>query len=95
MKTDDFKAEGDVLDFELSISKLAGRKIRDVAGYISYFGKNTVAFKITGIHFEDGSELGVEGEHDFPYITVYDEDAFPNFSDETLIKLDSENIAHD
>lgn len=91
MNKNQFKAEDDTLGFELSVSKLAERKIKDVIGYISYFGKNTPVFKLTEIIFEDGTQLGIEGEHDCPYITVYNDDAFPNLSDEALMALDGES----
>lgn len=53
----------------LSLSKVAGKKIADIIGYVSAeFGRNTLVFKITRIIFEDGTESFVEGEHDIPYI---------------------------
>lgn len=55
----------------LSLAAVAGKKIKDIQGYISgELGDAT--FKLCDIVFEDGSIMGVEGEHDFPYITVYE-----------------------
>lgn len=59
-------------DWILSFNKISGKKIKDIGGYISNeFGEPT--FKICYIYFEDGTEQGVEGEHDFPYIVDYDD----------------------
>ena len=59
-------------DYLLSYSKICGRKIKDIVGYIST-EYDEPTFKISRIILEDGYELGVEGEHDFPYIVDYDE----------------------
>ena len=54
-------------DWEKSLTRVVGKRIVDVVGYVSdEFGDPT--FKITGILLEDGTILAVEGEHDFPYI---------------------------
>jgi len=75
--------------YEDSLSLLAGKQIKDVAGYISAaFGRHTLVFKISYILFEDGSKLYVEGEHDIPYITSeYNDERFPNLTDEALTRL--------
>ena len=59
--------------YRLSLKKLmGGKKIKDMHGYISNeFGEPT--FLICQIEFEDGSTMGVEGEHDHPYLTDYDD----------------------
>ncbi len=59
-------------DCLISYTKLTCKKIKDIEGYISEeYGEAT--FKICNITFEDGSQQGVEGEHDYPYIVDYDE----------------------
>jgi len=77
--------------YEDSLSLLAGKQIKDVAGYISAaFGRHTLVFKISYILFEDGSKLYVEGEHDIPYIgSQWEREgmAFPNLADEALTRL--------
>ena len=58
--------------WELSLKEIAATGIADIFGYVSSeFGDPT--FKITRIALEDGAELAVEGEHDFPYIADYKE----------------------
>lgn len=57
--------------FYLSLTAVAGKKIKDIQGYITHeFGDPT--FQLCNIIFEDGSEMGCEGEHDLPYLTAYD-----------------------
>lgn len=73
--------------FEISLSKLAGKAIKDVHGYITR-EKGVFFFKVTDIVFEDGAELNVEGEHDFPYLgTPYPGSPIPNLEDEVLEDL--------
>lgn len=68
MRKEDVMADGS--DYLLSLSKLTGRKIKDVQVYLS--GKlGDLALVIRDIVFEDGSTCGVEGEHDFPYLVNY------------------------
>ena len=58
--------------YTLSYSKLCGKKIKDILGYVSNeFDAPT--FKISKIILEDDTEQWVEGEHDIPYLTDYDE----------------------
>ena len=72
--------------YEIGLSKLTGLKIKDVHGYISHeFGDPVI--KVTYIEFEDGQHIGVEGEHDFPYLTPYPKYNVPNMDDETLEEL--------
>jgi len=52
----------------LSYQKLSGKKIKDIVGYVST-ELGDVAFKLSKVIFEDGTEQYVEGEHDFPYMT--------------------------
>jgi len=52
----------------ISLSKLVGKEIADVEGYITTeFGDYT--FKCSWLRFKDGSELWFEGEHDMAYLT--------------------------
>ena len=53
----------------LSFEKISGKKIKDIIGHISTELGDS-CFKIYAIVFEDGTKFFVEGEHDFPYITV-------------------------
>lgn len=54
-------------DYEIGLSKVLGRKIKEIHGYTSSeFDEPT--FKLTKVEFEDGTFLGCEGEHDFPYL---------------------------
>ncbi len=53
----------------LSFSKLMGKPVADLHGYISHeFGHSTPVFKISTVVFADGTSVWVEGEHDLPYI---------------------------
>lgn len=56
----------------LSLSKLAEKKIIDVAGYPSDPFGGTPVFQVSVIIFEDGTTLDVEGEHDCPYLPPND-----------------------
>lgn len=54
-----------------SLVKLAGKKIKDIYGYISTeFGNPD--FQLSKIVFEDGTTSYVGGEHDHPYLEDYD-----------------------
>ena len=76
----------DETDYRISLSKLIGKEVQDVVGYLSQeFGD--VSFKLIKVIFADGSEMGVEGEHDHPYLVSYGKDDQPNFDDETLEAL--------
>jgi hypothetical protein len=71
-------------DYEISLYKLIGKHALDIRGYLSSeFGGAT--FKITKVEFEDGTFLGAEGEHDFPYLVEWDKQ--PNFDYDTLCGL--------
>jgi len=75
--------------YRISLSKLIGKEVQDIVGYLSQeFGE--VLFKLTKVVLADGSEMGVEGEHDFPYLVSYGKDSQPNFDDETLEALREE-----
>lgn len=75
-------------DYEISLSKLIEKPIKDIRGYLSSeFGD--AVFKLTEVEFEDGTFLGVEGEHDLPYLVQSRSDQ-PNYDDETLNALEEE-----
>ena len=57
----------DSSSFEVSLLKIIDKKIIDIRGYISAEFDEPI-FQLTSIVFEDGSELGCEGEHDCPYL---------------------------
>ena len=74
-----------VSDYEIGLTKLTGKQIKEVKGYLSMeFGETT--FKITKVVLADDTEIQVEGEHDFPYLACY-EPTPPNMDDETLERL--------
>lgn len=79
----DLKIEGST--FELSLSRLIGKPIKDVRGYfIMEYGDPV--FEMTKIEFEDGSFLGCEGEHDTPYLVNYGTPQ-PNYDTDNLWRL--------
>jgi len=73
-------------NYEISLFKLIGKRAVDVRGYlIDDFGDPS--FKITKIELEDGAFMGVEGEHDLPYLVTWGGDVQPNFDVDTLYEL--------
>lgn len=56
--------------WQVSLVKLAGKKIAEITGHISEEFGDPV-FQMHSIVFEDGSEMGCEGEHDIAYLTNY------------------------
>lgn len=54
-------------DYLLSYTKVSGKKIKDLTGYVS-IEFNDPIFKIVNILFEDGTSESVGGEHDIAYI---------------------------
>jgi hypothetical protein len=80
--------------YEASLSKLVGKSIKDVIGYFSSLD-GTPSFKVTHIIFADDSEVGVEGEHDFPYIVTFAKWEQSNLDEDTLERLDNEQDATD
>lgn len=75
----------------ISLSKLIGKTVSDIHGYLS-METGEVCFLITSVRFSDGTGMGVEGEHDFPYLTDYGTTQ-PNFDQETLDRLYQERRA--
>lgn len=90
---EDIAVEGS--SYLISLVKLLeGKKIKDIHGYLSQeFGDAT--FKISYVLFEDDSQIGVEGEHDFPYLTDYPRWPQPNFDEDTLNRLHDETLDED
>lgn len=82
-------------NYEHGLSLLVGQKIKEVRGYFSApFGDP--AFKITHIELEDGTLLGVGGEHDFPYVeSPYRNDKVLNLDYDTLQRLYDEQNEED
>lgn len=76
--------------YELSLVKLLGKQIKDITFYLSdEFGDTTI--KLCDVILEDGSRMGVEGEHDFPYLVDYAKYPQKNINDETLARLFQED----
>ena len=76
--------------YTIGLTRLTGLKIREVLGYLSQEFGDTI-FKITALELEDGSLIGVEGEHDFPYLSTYARYPIPNMDEETLDRLYDED----
>ena len=62
-------------DYKYSLTKLLGQPIKDIVGWVSSNWDEPI-FHITNVVLVDGTKLGVEGEHDCPYLidipdTVY------------------------
>lgn len=68
-----YLAEGS--DYLLSYTEISGKKIKDITGYMTTeFGEPT--FKLCHVEFDDGTEQGVEGVHDLPYLVEYDDKTY-------------------
>jgi len=87
MKNVDLRPVGETL--YISLSKLTGLEIADVLGYVTNeFGEPSL--KVCMIKFTDGSYCGVEGEHDFPYLTTFPKWPIPGLDEATLQELDED-----
>ena len=82
-KTQSILADGS--DFEFSLTKMSGLKIKDIFGYVSREFDDPV-FNITKIVMGDGSKISVEGEHDIAYIPS--NDRVPYLSEEYFNEID-------
>lgn len=72
--------------YRISLLKLIGKGIADIQGSLSReYGD--ISFVLSNIVFDDGTEMGIEGEHDFPYVTEFSPQPQPNFDEETLERL--------
>lgn len=67
-----------VSDYEIGLTLLIGKKVKEVRGYLSCEYDEPV-FLLTKIEFEDGTMLGIEGEHDFPYLVTWGREGSPEF----------------
>ena len=76
-------AEVKVSDYEISLSKLTGKSIKDVYGYLSCEFDDPV-FKISKIILDDDTFFYAEGEHDFPYLTSGPSKGGAEFDEEEL-----------
>lgn len=74
--------------YHLSLSKITGKKIKDIEVGVSTEFIDPV-LQILGIYFEDGTKLWCGGEHDLPYLEDIDENVLPD--DETLLNLDEQS----
>lgn len=72
-------------DYEISLTRLTGKPIHDLYGYL-VDAEGVVVMKLTKVVFTDGTALGVEGDHDLPYLVEYDTPQ-PNYDEETLERL--------
>lgn len=56
--------------FLVSLSKLVGKPIKDIQGYISKeFGEPV--FQVSRVILEDGTSIAFNGEHDIAYLEDY------------------------
>ena len=77
--------------YELGLTRLVGKTVKEIRGYVSNPFVDEPLFKLTKIEFEDGSFLGVEGEHDVPYVVEYGTPQ-PNMDEDSLQAIyDAEN----
>jgi hypothetical protein len=75
----------DKRSYSISLTKLSGKKIKDVEGYVSKeFGDP--AFQVTTLVFEDGTTTRFGGEHDIAYLENWGEEV-PNLDMDTLNDL--------
>lgn len=74
-----------ISSYEISLTKLTGCAIADIAGYITEeFGDPN--FKITRIIFADGQSIDVGAEHDCPFL-YREEEEVPNLNEDALNAL--------
>lgn len=77
-------------EYRIDLLKLIGKPVKAIVGYTStQFGPDA-SFQLLELVFEDGTKLGIEGEHDFPYVVEYGREQQPNFDQETLNSLNDE-----
>ncbi len=79
---------------DVGLSRLVGKEIREVCGYFADIGAGAT-FKLTHIIFDDGTQVGVEGEHDFPYVATFAKWPMPNLEEDVLERLYEEQNASD
>lgn len=81
--------------YEVGLSLLTGKKIKEVRGYFADSFKAGAVFKLTDIELEDGTRINVEGEHDYPFLSTYGNGVAINLDDETIQSLYDEQEASD
>ncbi len=70
-------------EFYKNLTDVVGTGIKEITGYVTSPFDADLSFKLCKIIFEDGRELHVEGEHDFPYIAAYGHN-FPELDPDNL-----------
>lgn len=68
MDTQKYLAEGS--DYQFSVNKLMGKKIKDITGFVAHL--DVPVLKICNVLFEDGTSIRINGEHDMPYLYMDD-----------------------
>jgi len=76
--------------YDISLVKLAGKNIKDIFGVLCKVNGVEPVFQISRIIFDDNSEAGAEGEHDFPYLTEFACSDDHNLDSETIQRLYNE-----
>lgn len=85
MNADEVKLDGS--EFELSLSKLTGLKIKDVGFYVTEQRGEMLAV-LTDILFEDGTKIGVGGAYDMAFLeSPYAKHPIPALDDDALTDL--------
>lgn len=67
MKIEEILTDG---DWQIGLSKVLGKQIKEIHGYITGNENDGEYFKMTKIEFENGTFMFAEGEHDMPYLTT-------------------------
>lgn len=70
----------------IGLTKIVDKGIKEVVWYLSTEYDDPV-FELSQIIFDDGSILGCEGEHDFPYLVTYGKSTPKNYNDEILSNI--------
>lgn len=69
VKHSDFLVEGS--DYLLSLSKLQGKKIKDITGFVILEFDEPV-FEITDIILDDDTKICIDAEHDCAYLYMHE-----------------------
>lgn len=64
------KKDIETSSYTIGLTKVIGKAIKEIHGYTSTEYDDPV-FKLCKVEFEDGTFLGCEGEHDFPYLVKW------------------------
>lgn len=81
MKThEEVRARDTRFSWLLSLNKILDKHVTDLRGYITQeFGEPM--FEVIEVVFEDGSVVGLGGEHDIVYLENYNEELYQNILD--------------